>query len=70
MLQCNDCGRTVEASRMEKQVGDGPQLKIGLRRTVRDRFGNEIIAEIRCQDCVDGRVPGLPDQEGPGTGAA
>jgi len=56
-LQCQGpCGRMINPER-------GPQLKIGLRRTVRDRFGNEIITEIKCQDRVDG-VPGLPDQGG------
>jgi len=55
---------------MEKQVGTGPQLPIGYKKVIHDRFGNEIIAEIKCQDCVDGRVPGVPDQEGPGAGAA
>jgi hypothetical protein len=64
MLQCNGCIRFINPER-------GPQLKVGLRRTVRDRFGNEIIAEIKCQDCVDkDGVPGLPDQEATGTGAA
>jgi len=51
-LQCNGCGRPIEPDRMEKQVGDGLQLKMGMKRTVLDRFGNEIIAEIRCVDCT------------------
>jgi len=51
-LQCNGCARAIEPDRMEKQVGDGLQLKMGMKRTVLDRFGNEIIAEIRCVDCM------------------
>jgi len=54
---------------MEKQVGTSPQLPVGYKKVIHDRFGNEIIADIRCQDCEDERVRGLPDQEGAGTGA-
>jgi hypothetical protein len=62
MLQCTGCGEPINPER-------GPQLKVGLRRTVRDRHGNEIIAEILCQDCIDG-VSRLPDQEAVGAGAS
>ncbi len=54
MLQCNGCTQFINPER-------GQQLKVGLRRIVRDRHGNEIIAEIQCQDCVNG-VPELSDQ--------
>jgi len=53
-LQCQGCARTIEAAPMEKQVGTGAQLKVGLLRTVLDRYGNVIIAEIKCADCVTG----------------
>ncbi len=52
MLQCNDCSRPIDPE-------FGPRLKIGLRRTVTDRNGNEIIVEIKCEDC-NGGVSELP----------
>lgn len=75
MLQCDGpCGRLIDPDRVQERgpqvKGIRTQLEVGYRRTVRDRYDNEIIAEIRCQDCEDERVRGLPDQEGPGAGAA
>lgn len=56
MLQCQGpCNRFINPER-------GPQLPIGHKKVITDKYGNEIIAEIRCQDCEDGRVQGgLPD---------
>lgn len=47
MLQCSGCGGAIDPEH-------GPKKKIGHRRTVRDRHGNEIVAEVKCQDCIDG----------------
>ncbi len=52
MLQCNDCGAFINPE-------FGPKKKLGLRRTVSDRNGNEIIADIKCEDC-NGGVSELP----------
>lgn len=47
MMQCmGKCHRFIDPPR-------GEQLKIGLLRTVVDRFGNKIIAEIKCQECAE-----------------
>lgn len=59
MLQCNGCGALINPEH-------GPRKKLGLRRTVTDRFGNEIIIEIKCEDC-NGGVSELPTV---GAGAA
>ncbi len=47
MLQCDGCYAFINPEA-------GPKKKLGLLRTVTDSFGNEIIAEIKCEDCNNG----------------